>query len=172
MNWLVKSWSYLVSWGGFLGAAIVAIRAVYAAERDRRALNNSELEREKLSLEVARLRNSPEVVADRRVIYDKLREVLFAIVQTGTVELDQIKSLHAIRHDSEFRFPPPIVESVRGLINFAVEMHISWQTLQRGAHQVSNEVWQTTVNKNSIALLGIVEFQQGMADRFRPFLSL
>lgn len=38
-EWIHQTWSYLLLWAGFLGAVIVAIRAVYAAERDREALD-------------------------------------------------------------------------------------------------------------------------------------
>ena len=49
-----ESWGYIVLGGGFLGAAIIAIRNTYTAERDRQALKQSSLEREKLVLEIAR----------------------------------------------------------------------------------------------------------------------
>jgi hypothetical protein len=68
MDWLKESWGYLVLSAGVVGAAFRLIQTTYAAQRDREALKNSQLEREKLLLEVGRLRNDPKVVEDRRAI--------------------------------------------------------------------------------------------------------
>jgi hypothetical protein len=105
LNWFQQSWALIVSWAATLAAIIVAIRAIYAAERDRKALEQVDLEREKLTLEVKRLRNSPELVADRRAVYERLRKVLAEIIGPGAVTLDQVSALHEISHDTEFRYP-------------------------------------------------------------------
>jgi len=172
MDWLKETWGYLVLGGGFLATSIVAIRAVYAAERDRKALQLARLEREKLELEVARLRNSPEVVADRRAIYEKLRKVLNEIIREAYVGMAELATLHEIKHESEYRYPPEIVAKIGELIESAVMLFWSKKELQRGPHQVGAEQWPNLVNSNSNALLEIVGFRERMIDLFRPHLTL
>ena len=172
MDWLTESWGYVVLGGGFLAAVIVAVRATYAAERDRRALQLADLEREKLVLEVARLRNSPEVVADRRAIYEKLRTVLNEIIREGSVVRTELTTLHELKHESEYRYPPEIVAEIGELIGFAVMLLWSKKELERGPHQVGADQWPNLVNSNSNALLEILGFRERMIDLFRPHLTL
>jgi hypothetical protein len=54
----------------------------------------------------------------------------------------------------------------------AVKVHVSGQGLARGPHQVSDGEWHRIVAENSNALLEIVAFQHGLAERFRSYLSL
>lgn len=172
MEWWRESWGYVLLGGGFLGAVIIAIRNTYAAERDRQALRQSSLEREKLVLEIARLRNSPEIVHERRAIYDKLREVLGEVMRSAVVELPHIGSLHQVAHDSEYRFPPEIVAPIRSLITAAVGLHVSGEFMKRGANRMNDGEWRKLVEDNHNALMELVAFQQGMIELFRPHLSL
>ncbi len=172
MEWLKESWGYLVSWGATLAAVLYAVRVVYAAERDRRALKQVDLEREKLSLEVARLHKDPTIVADRRAIYDRLRGIVAAITKDADVSVSQIAVLHEIRHDAEYRFPGMIVASIRALIDAVVALHVSGTVLKEGPARLSSEDWQKHVTGNDAALREITEFEQGLVDMFRPYLSL
>lgn len=172
MEWLKESWPYLVSWGGFVAASIVAIRGLYAAERDRQALRQAGLEREKLALEIARLRNSPEIVAERRAIYDRLRGVVSAITRDAAVSIDQIGTLHEIRHDAECRFSRDIVDSMRVLINAVVALHVAGEALRRGPNQMSADNWERQVARDHDALVKISQFESSMVDLFRPHLSV
>jgi hypothetical protein len=172
MDWLKESWGYLVLGGGLLATAIVAVRAVYGAERDRKALQVAHLEREKLELEVARLRNSPDVVKERRAIYDKLRQVVHEIMREASVDMVQLAALHELRHDSEYRYPPEIVTAIGKLIVSAVTLHWSDKQIRRGPEQMGANNWEMTVKSNSTALLDIVAFNESNVDRFRPYLKL
>jgi hypothetical protein len=73
MDWRRDMWGYLVAGGAVPASAVAVLRATLAAERDRQAVQRATLETEKLTLEVARLRNSPEIVTERRQLYDRLR---------------------------------------------------------------------------------------------------
>jgi hypothetical protein len=172
MDWLKQSWGYLVLGGGLLATAIVAVRAVYAAERDRKALEVAHLEREKLELEVARLRNSPEVVADRRAIYDKLRQLVHEIIRDASVDISELAALHELKHESEYRYPTEVVAAMGTLIQSAVMLLWSNKELQLGPHQVGAAEWPNVVKSNSDALLDVLAFEQSMVDRFRPYLML
>jgi hypothetical protein len=172
MDWLKASWAYIVFGAVCVGAVIKSVRAAYAAERDRAALKNSELEREKLTLEVARLRNSPEVVADRRVIYDRLRLLISEITRDADATIVHIRNLHEVAHDSEFRFPPEVVERIRTLIESAIELHVSNLRYQRGLRALSAEDLGRLGDENANALKDIVDFEGGLVPLFRPHLSL
>lgn len=171
MEWWRESLGYIVLGGGFLGAAIIAIRNTYAAERDRQALKQSSLEREKLVLEIARLRNSPEIVGDRRAIYDKLRDLLGEVMGSAAADLSHVSTLHQIAHDSEYRYPPQIVAAIRSLIKPLVSLHISGERL-KGGNQVNDAARRKLFDDNHNALMEIGAFQKGMIDLFRSHISL
>jgi len=171
MDWK-QSWTYLASWGVTLGAIIVAMRQTFAAERDREALKNVNLEREKLELEVNRLRNSPEAVKDRRELYDKLRQLVQIIGRRGSTSYEEISALQELKHDSAYRFPAHIADSIQNLIEEAGTLLWSGDNMQRGREMVSYEEWEKLVKTNSNAKLEVVEFEHAMVDLFKPYLTL
>lgn len=148
---------------------IKTVQATLAAERDRLAVRNAglekekleleirrlshvDLERQKLELEVARLRNSPEVVADRRAIYDRLRATLQAITREAAVQVPQLNEVHQIRHDSEFRFPTEIVDALGELTNDCVTLYVTNKGLARGPSRQPTAVWDSLAEDNAAAL--------------------
>src|SRR6266545_3257995 len=129
MEWFEESWGYIVLGAGFVTTALGWLRSAYAAERDRQALRNAELERQKLALEVGKLKNDPQVVTDRRAIYERLRLIVGEITRDAAVTRQHIYDLHEVRHDAEFRFPPDVVKSIRDFLHAAVGLHVSGAVL-------------------------------------------
>jgi hypothetical protein len=170
MEWL--KWGYLVVGAGWVGTALKWRQAWYSARRDRLALKNAELEREKLTLEVGRLRNDPQVVADRRAIYERLRLIVAEITRDAAVTNKHIYDLHEVRHDAEFRFPPDVVGSIKEFLHAAVGLHVTGAVLKAGPGRWSTEEWQKHVQANHDALMTIAAFEQQMVSIFRPYLSL
>jgi hypothetical protein len=172
MEWTKETWALLASWGTTAVAVLNAIRATYAAERDRQALKQSELEREKLKLEIARLKNGPTVVADRRAIYDRLCVIVARITRDAKVALTDIADLHDVVHDAEFRFPPDVVGAIREFLHAAIGLHVSGMVLEGGPGRISTEEWHKQVQINHDALTKIAAFEQGKVGIFKPHLSL
>ena len=167
-----KSWALFLAFFGFVTMACTAVASAYAAERDRRALRDAEPQREKLLLEIARLRNTPEVVADRREIYQRLREVVGAIVAAGSASIEQIRALHGIRHDAEFRYPREVVDGIGALTESAISLHFLARSMQRLRPSVPNGEWESLVTEESNALLDVVRYQTELVAMFRPHLTL
>ena len=172
MDWMKESWAYITSWAATLVAVLYAVRTTYAAERDRQALKDVELEREKLKLEIARLKNDPAVVADRRAIYDRLRLIVALITRDAKVNSQNIYDLHEVIHDAQFRFPSGVIDSITGFLHAAVELHVSGARLEGGPSGVSTAQWQKQVQLNTDALTKIAAFEHGMVTLFKPHLSL
>ncbi len=173
VSWVVEAWPYALGWLAFLGALIIAIKNTYSAERDRQALKSSELEREKLSLEVQRLKNDPEIVADRRSIYESLRGLLGEVFREAATTRGHISKLHHIRHDAVFRFPDEIVTALDGLISDLVDLHISGEKMRayHDGHKTEAEYHQAS-DENNQALRRVIAFNEGLVDMFKPHLSL
>jgi hypothetical protein len=172
MEWFKDSWGYLVLIGGLIAAGFRVVQTTLAAERDRRALKNSQLESDKLALEVGRLRNDPKVVEDRRAIYERLRLIVGEITRDGAVTNQSIYDLHEVRHDAEFRFPPDVVNSIKDVLHAAVGLHVTGSVLKPGPGRWSTEEWQKHVQDDHDALMAIAAFEQEMVDIFRSHLSL
>jgi glutamate synthase domain-containing protein 2 len=172
MEWLRQSWGYLVLAILFIGALFKAIQATFASERDRQALKNANLEREKLDLEVNRLRNSPEAVKDRREVYDKLRQQVQAITTRRTADISQIKALQQLKHDATYRFPHEVVEAIEEVIQSAGVICWSAHSLQPRQQMENYEKWEEVIKTNSDANLDIVRFETTMVDLFKPYLRL
>jgi cell division protein FtsL len=172
MDWLEQSWGYLVLIAALVGTAFKLLQTTYAAERDRQGLKNSQLEREKLQLEVGRLRNDPQVVADRRKIYERLRLIVGEITRDAAVTRKHIHDLHEVRHDAEFRFPADVVNSIRDLLHAAVGLHVSGAVLAAGPGRAGTEDWEKHVKDNHDSLMAIAAFEKNMVAIFRPDLSL
>jgi hypothetical protein len=171
--WLERAWPYLVPWLAFLATLTLALRNGYAAERDRRALAQAGLEKEKLELEIARLRNSPEVVSDRRAIYDRLRRLVREITNPADVTIAQIAELHEIRHECEFRYPPEVVAGVAQFIRDAVELHTTNEIMRHGQYrEVPSEEWGRLTERHHRALLAVVAFEENLVEMFRAHLRL
>ena len=172
MEWLKESWGYIVLGAGVVGAAFRLIQTTYAAQRDRQALKNSQLEREKLALEVGRLRNDPQVVEGRRAIYERLRLIVAEITRDAVVTNKHIYDLHEVRHDAQFRFPTDVVTSITEFLHAAVSVHVTGAVIRAGPGRWSTEAWQKHVQDEHEALMAILAFEQKMVDIFRPHLSL
>ena len=172
MELLKESWGYLVLAVGWLGTALKLRQTWYSASRDREALKNAELEREKLALEVRRLRNDPQVVEDRRAVYERLRRIVSEITRDGAVTNQHIYDLHEGRHDAEFRFPSDVVDAIKGFIHAAVGLHVTGAVIKAGPGRWSNEEWQKYVQDDHDAATAILAFEQRMVDIFRLHLSL
>jgi len=160
LDFLRESW--VIGWLGFVISAVTAIKV----------LRRSKLEKEKLELEVKQLRNSPEVVGDRRKIYERLRGVLRDITRDASATLEQIKELHSIRHDSEFRFPDKITEGLRVLIGQVVELHVGRQVADAMRNRVSEAEWHDIVEKEHGALTAVLQYEEQLVGTFKPHLSL
>ena len=170
-DWFAQSWSYIVPWAACLAAVIIAVRSAYAAERDRTALRDANLQREKLLLEIERLRNSPEVVAERRAIYDRLRGALGAIIGAGDVSTTQVGLIYEVLHDSRFRFPPEITDFIATVAESVMALYRTGRSLEYRSPS-NSEKWTAVAKENSDAMQRILTFQTGLAERFRPYLSL
>lgn len=171
VDWIQRSWPLLLPWLLFVFALAAALRNAFAAEKDRRALKRADMEQAKLRLEIARLRNDPELVADRRAIYGKLRGVLAEIVREAKVMQEQVSDLHEIRHDSIFRFPEEVPEEIRGLIHAAVRVHIDEKKMQNPGDHTAQE-WKELVDRESSAFQGLVSYHSAKPERYKPLLSL
>jgi hypothetical protein len=171
MEWLHESWPLVVAGATALAGIIFGLQATYAAERDRQALKLAGLEREKLALEVARLRNDPAVVAERRAIYDRLRLLVNQITANANATLDHVSSIHSIRHDAEYRFSPEIVASIKDLIPHVVMLHITRELRSdTWSHDPGNAARIFAHNESSLA--AILSYEETLIERFRPALSL
>jgi len=158
----------------FLAAGIAAMRNIYAAQRDRKLLERTEIEKEKLELEVESLRNSPEVVKDRRDIYESLRAVLGEMIASGNATNEQIARIHQIRHDATFRYPGDIVTAIDKLLRNAVDLHMTRMMMKSpGATTSSNdEEWRALVQQDHDAWDAIGSYVEAMTETFKPHLSL
>jgi hypothetical protein len=172
MDWLSQSWGYLVAGGAVVASVITVIATTLAAERDRQALKSTKLEYEKLELEVARLRNSPEAVSDRRAIYNRLRQIVGELTGEAKVLPTHIPGLHEIWHDASFRFPEPVLTAIRDLIAVVAKFHVAGRILERGPGRMSDSEWAAAVDEDHQALNGIVAFERSMIALFQPYLSL
>ncbi len=161
MEWAKESWALISSWA-----------TAYSAERDRRALQQAALEREKLKLEVARLKNDPTIVSDRRAIYDRLRRMVGEITRDAKVSIKQIYDLHEVIHDAEFRFTGDVVDSVKGFLHAAVELQVAGARLEDGPKSMTKEQWERQVQADHDALSKVAAFEQDMVGIFRPHLLL
>ena len=83
-SWFEREWVL-----GWAGLALTVIGAIIAAILNRKS---TRLEREKLKLEISSLKNDPEVIADRREIYERLRVLLRSIANAADVSLDGLRS--------------------------------------------------------------------------------
>lgn len=172
MEWLRVSWPWLIPWFLFVPVLAAAIRNALAAEKDRRALQREELEREKLALELERLRQDPAIVADRRAIYERLRAVLSVVMRKASVTREQISELHAIRHDSQFRYPSQIPEELKRLIDAAVAVHSDKEMMERERCRMKETEWKELVDREHGALSELVVYFEAMPGRFREHLLL
>lgn len=172
MDWLSRSWEYLAGGGAVLASVITAIAKTLSAERDRQALKSANLEYEKLELEVVRLRNTPETVADRRAIYNRLRQIVGQLTGEAKVLPNHIPALHEIWHDASFRFPEPVLSAIGDLIAAVAKFHVAGRILERGPGRMSDAEWAAAVDEDHEALTGIVAFERGMIALFQPYVSL
>jgi hypothetical protein len=154
--------NWVIGWLGLLVSAITAITVLWRAK----------LEKEKLALEVKLLRNSPEVVADRRKIYERLRDVLQEITQDASVSKEQIEDLHSISHDSALRFPVEITEGVKVLIKQVVELYGYQKAMDAMRGRVPDTEWHDIVEKEHRAIMAVALYKQQMLETFKPHLSL
>jgi len=169
---LRQSWG--LAWFGFVASSATVIRNLYAAERDRQALRQLDLEKQKLELEVTRLRNDPAVVADRRVLYERLRDLLLRVLTDCRPTVEEIAILHGIRHDSEFRFPSDIPSGLETLIRNFVALYstrerMEWMQSRLGAPDAE---WSELVARNSDALQAVSHYQENMIATFKPHITL
>jgi hypothetical protein len=171
MEWFKESWGYLVLILGLVVTGFKLIQTTYAAQRDRQALANSELEREKLALEVEHLKNRPEIVKERRAIYDRLDSTVREITRDAKVSMDQINALHRVRLDAEFRFPADVVERIVSLIHATVDFDVTNRVLEYSGI-LTPEGRKKQVEINHVAATAILKFETDLVDIFRPHLKL
>jgi hypothetical protein len=191
-EWLEQAWVGISGWLLFVFALAKAIQATYAAERDRKALasakaereklgleidhirrtlESADLQREKLALEVQLLKNSPEVVADRRAIYDRLRELIVRILETAAPTLEQVRAMYAVVHDSEFAFPRELSSKLVVLNRAVFELYWSNKMLTQPPRGTSEPQRQLFIADNHGALNDVIAFQTDMVETFRPYLN-
>ena len=128
---------------------------------------------EKLEKEVKQPRNSPEVVGDRRKIYEHLRSVLRDITIDARATRKQIEKLKSIHHDSAFRFPDEITEGLRVLIGHVVQLYsMGRQVRDPMRNRVSEAKWHDIVEKENGALTAVVQYEEQLIETFKPHLSL
>lgn len=190
-DWTSQAWVGISGWLLFVAAAVKVVQATFAAERDRKALaaaaaerekldleirqlkyslESAELQREKLSLEIQLLRNSPELVADRRVIYDRLRATIGEISRDGAATLEQVRAMHAIRHDSEFVFPRELADRLLSLANCTFELYWSHRLLSQPPPGITESHRQAAIEDDDRALKAVVAFEKDLVATFRPYL--
>jgi hypothetical protein len=150
---------------GWLGCVISTVTAI-------QVLRRAKLEKVKLELEVKQLRNSPEDVADRREIYERLRGVLRDITRDASATLEQIAELHSIRLDSAFRFPDEIAEGLRVLIGHVVGLNVDRKVTDAKRNRVSDAEWRDIVEREHGALTAVAQYEEQLVGTFKPYLSL
>ena len=171
MDWFKASWALVGVILALIGTLVALIQKTLSAERDRQALKNVGLERQKLVLEVEQLKNRPEVVKDRREIYDRLRRTVREITRDGKVSIEQVSALHDVRHDAEYRFPADIVERILTLIHAVVNFDVTNRVLEYST-VLTAEGRKKQVDINHEAATAILKFETEMVDIFRPHLKL
>lgn len=191
-SWLQGAWVGIIGWVGFVLALAKAIQATYAAERDRAALasvdaeakklaleiqqledslSSADLQREKLALEVHQLKNTPEVVQDRKAIYERLRVLLGEIFETAAPTYEQVGRMYQIQHDSEFAFPREIADRLKQLNKSVFEVYWSHRLLNELQLGMSDAQRQIVVADNHAALNEVLAFQRDIVETFRAHLS-
>jgi hypothetical protein len=192
IDWVRDAWPWVTGWLAFVLAAAKGIQAMYAAERDRRALASSaaereklaleigqlkaslgsaDLQREKLALEVHLLKNSPEVIGDRRAIYDRLRVLLGEILETAAPTREQVQRMYHIQHDSEFAFPRELAQRLAKLNKSVFELHWTNRVIGNEPIGMSEPQRQIVIAENHAALNEVVAFQNDMVETFREHLN-
>lgn len=157
MDWITEA--------GALTTAVVAVIALVTNRRRHRS------ETEKLNLEIRRLHQSPEVVADRREVYDRLREVVHCITTEADATHDHISLLHKIRHDATLCFPDPILDGLRRLIGNVVSLHVTNKRQDWTRNRLDQSAWEKLCDQNDAALRGVVEYEQHMLDAYKAHLT-
>jgi hypothetical protein len=191
-EWIQQAWVGVAGWLLFLAAVVKTIQSAYAAERDRNALASAKAEREKLdleirllresigaagiqreklSLEIELLRNSPEVIAERRAIYDRLRALLGQLLEEGSASYEQVKAMYAIWHDSEFAFPRDVANRLTVLNKAVFELYWSYRMLTQPPPGTTEGHRQIAIADNHAALNDVVAFQTDLVTIFRPHLN-
>jgi hypothetical protein len=160
LEFLRESW--VIGWLGFLVSGVALIPALWRAK----------LEKEKLELEIRQLRNSPEIVGDRRAIYERLREVVHAITRDANATIKHVQELHSICHDGAFRFSEEILEGLELLIGHVVALHVGRQVMDGSRSRVTGVEWNDIVEKQHAALTAIAEYEKRLVEIFKPYLSL
>jgi hypothetical protein len=192
VQWIREAWPWVTGWIAFVLAASKALQATFAAERDRVALASAEshrkkleleirqledslgaasLQREKLALEVHQLRNAPEVVRDRRGVYDRLRALLIELVESAAPTYEQVGRMYQIQHDSEFAFPRDVADRLKQLNESVFELYWTDRVMREPPFGWGDGQRQTTVANNHAALNQVVAFQQDMVAIFRAHLN-
>jgi hypothetical protein len=171
LGFFERSWSWVVPCLAFIGLLAALIRNVYAAERDRQALKELATEREKLRLEIAMLKNSPEARKERRAIYDRLRSLLSEVISNNDVSRDHFFQLGSVRHDSEFGFPPETLTAVSLLAGDFNAIYVARAKMSLGQSLLGQEQWDKFVDSEAQALISVDTFFVGMPTMFKPFLA-
>jgi hypothetical protein len=128
---------------------------------------------EKFEVEVKQPRNNPEVVSDRRKIYERLRGVLRDITGDARATREQIAELNSILHDSEFCFPDQITEGLRVLKDHVVQLYsLGRHIVDPMRNEVSEAKWHDIVKKEDAAIKAVVQYEKQLVETYKPHLTL
>ncbi len=156
-DWVVNHWVQV--------SAFVAL--IWKIQHDR-------LEKQKLRLEIVRLRNSPEIIAERRALYDQMRCTFNRTCQEGALNDEQVSLLNAVIHDSELCFPADVCNELKALRPSLISLNVYGQSMEemRSMPNLSRDPrWLDAVKEIRNAKSQIWAFQGRMLELFRPHLT-
>jgi hypothetical protein len=168
---LTEKWPWLLPWLLFVAAFIAAVRNLYAAEKDRRALARSETEREKLELELFHLKNTPEARQARREIYDGLLALLQEVLPDAPVSQQHLFRLGNLAHEAEFCFPQNIRKDIWNVGSALNDIYVAQRKMELGHRMLGPANWEELVNREGAARMKIVEVRTNLTETFRQFLA-
>jgi hypothetical protein len=171
-NWLGQQWPLVVAIATNVSAIIFFC---YALRQERLKIANLGLEFKKLQLEVGRLQNSPEQIAERRVVYAQLRSCLEMILQQGSITWDQLVALNRSIHDAEFCLPMNVRSELSTVRAAMCSLHTYGRVMkemQSHPNLGQDSRWLEAVSRDHEAMTTLSAFHVRMPDIFRPYLTL
>lgn len=162
-SWFEREWVL-----GWAGLALTVIGAIIAAILNRKS---TRLEREKLKLEISSLKNDPEVIADRREIYERLRVLLRSIANAADVSYGDIGELHSIIHDASFRFPDDLLDGLRSFLRDVLRLHSTNKNVSLSIEQGGAPRHSEYCEQNASALERVLMYGDDLIETFKAHVS-
>ena len=166
--WIQTALPWLIAFAVGVGWLVNYLHKVHELGDLREKLRRSDLEREKLRLEVEQMRFKPESLPARRAVYDNLRKVVSDITRDATATSEHLQILHRMRHEAEFLFEDTIVQHIREMIENAVKLHVSGDMLNRGL--ILNPALEQHAEQRHEALLFFAHEYENLVTLFKTSL--